>query len=173
MTRLRISGWKHRPALSLLALQGWPWVGVTALAQALVLACINLPFLLVQAGESGARGRFCLEQAQRHEAEDMAAAMSRWWGWPPPEVTEPVAALTFYPLSGSLALPAQALACLAEAGLRPLALGTSLAAVTLILPEAALPLAVEAFGARFELPPESSPPEERVKVVQSPLRRGN
>jgi hypothetical protein len=171
MTRPRISGWKHRRGLGLLLLRDWPWVGVTALAEALALACINLPFLLVQTGGNGAWGCLCLEQDQRHEAEDLGAAMARWWGWPAPEIVEPVAALTIYPLDGGLSLPAAGLACLAEAGLRPLAMGTSPAAMTVILPEAALASAVEAFGRRLALPADASPPEERVKVVQSPQQR--
>jgi hypothetical protein len=173
MTRPRLAGWKHRRALSLLVLRDWPWVGVTALAEALALACVNLPFLLVQTGGNGAWGCLGMEQDQRHEAEDLAAAMSRWWGWPAPEFVEPVAALTIYPLDGGLALPALGLACLAQAGLRPLAMGTSPAALTVILPEAALPAAVDAFGRSFALPPDTSPPDERVKVVQSPQQREN
>ena len=87
-------------------------------------------------------------------------------------ISEPVIALTFYPLAGGMTLPAEALACLAGAGLSPLALGTSLAAMTVILPEEMLPAAVEALGSRFDLPPGGlAPPEERVSVVQSPVKR--
>lgn len=172
MPRLCISGWKCRRALSLLILHDWPWVGLTALSQALTLSCVNLPFLLVQAGGNGAWGGVCLERDQLHEAEDIAAAMSRWWDWPPLEVIEEVAAITLYPLAGEMTLVAEALACLAGVDLRPLAFGTSLASLTVILPDSALGAAMEAFRRRFELPPESSPPEERVRVVQSPLKRG-
>lgn len=173
MTLPRITGWKHRRALSLLVLRNWPWAGVTALTQTMAQAHINLPFLLVQASKAGARGSLCLEQDLRPQAEAMAADLAREQSWSTLEVTEPVAALTLYPLAGGMGLPAQALACLARAGLRPLALGTSLATMTVILPEGVLPPTVEALRRCFELPPGASPPEERVKVVQSPVRRGS
>lgn len=171
VTRLRITGWKHRRELSLLALKGWPWAGVNSLAGALAQAHINLPFLLMQGGEGGVWSRLCVEQGQRRRAQALADDLAQAEGWPAPRVIEPVIALTFYPLAGGMTMPAEALACLAGAGLRPLALGTSLAAMTVILPEEMLPAAVQALGERFDLPPGASPPEERVSVVQSPLTR--
>ncbi|MCF8040689.1 MAG: hypothetical protein K9K65_01435 [Desulfarculaceae bacterium] len=171
MTRLRITGWKHRRELSLLALKDWPWAGVNSLAGALAQAHINLPFLLMQTGKGGVWVRLCLEQGKRPQAQALAAELAQDHGWEPPLISEPVIALTFYPLAGGMTLPAEALACLAGAGLHPLALGTSLAAMTVILPEEMLPAAVQALGSRFDLPPGSSPPEERVSVVQSPVKR--
>jgi len=137
----------------------------------LAQAHINLPFLLMQGGGGGVRIRLCLERGQRLRAEALAGDLAKEEGWPVPQVTEPVIALTFYPLAGGMTLPAEALACLTGAGLRPLAVGTSLAAMTLILPEKMLPAAVRALGRRFDLPPGGLPPEERVSVVQSPTPR--
>ncbi len=171
VTRLRITGWKHRRELSLLAFKDWPWQGTRSLVRALAQAHINLPFLLVQGGPGGGCGRLCLERGQSPRAQALADELARQGGWAAPRITEPVIALTFYPLAGGMTLPAEALACLAGAGLRPLALGTSLAAMTVILPEEKLSPAVEALGRRFELPEGASPPEERVSVVQSPLPR--
>jgi hypothetical protein len=159
--------------LCLLAFRNWPWSGVTALTQALTLAYVNLPFFLVQASGGGGRGCLCLERDQRAAVENAAVAMSSWFGWEPPEISEPVAALTLYPLAGDLALPAEVLSGLAEAGQGLLALGTSRAALTLVVRESALAAVVEALGRRLELPAGASPPEERVKVVQSTIWRGN
>ncbi|WP_338605851.1 hypothetical protein [Desulfoferula mesophila] len=171
MKRLRITGWKQRRNLSLLAVKGWPWAGVNALAGAFTQARINLPFLLMHGGKGGVRVGLCLETANSPQALALAQELAQAHGWPTPRVREPVIALTFYPLAAGMALPAQALACLATVGLKPLALGTSLAAMTVILPEDQLAAAVEALGSRFDLPPGGSPPEEQVSVVQSPLSR--
>jgi hypothetical protein len=171
MKRLRITGWKHRRELSLLALREWPWAGVNSLAGALAQAHINLPFLLMHGGKGGVRAGLCLETAKSPQALALAQKLAQAHGWPPPQMREPVIALTFYPLAAGMTLPAQALACLATVGLKPMALGTSLAAMTVILPEDQLAAAVEALGSRFDLPPGASPPEERVSVVQSPLPR--
>ncbi|MCB2192633.1 MAG: hypothetical protein KQI62_13765 [Deltaproteobacteria bacterium] len=171
MTRLRITGWKHRRGLSLLALKDWPWAGVNALAGALAQAHINLPFLLMQGGKGGVWARLCLDRQKSPQAQALAEELAQANGWHSPVVNEPVIALTFYPLAGGITLPAEALACLAGAGLSPLALGTSLAAMTVILPQDKLSAAVRALGERFDLPPGASPPEERVSVVQSPVQR--
>ncbi len=171
MPRPRISGCKHRRDLALLALRDWPCGGIHALAQALSLACINLPFLLVQAGPGGTGAGLCVERDRRPEAEDRALAMAGWWHWTPPRINDPVAALTLYPLDGGMTLVAQTMLCLAEAGLGFLAMGTSPSALTVVLPEELLDPAMQALGARFQLPPGSSPPEERVKVVQSSVWR--
>lgn len=171
MTHLRITGWKHRRDLSLLALKDWPWSGVTSLIRDLAQAHINLPFLLVQGRRDGVWIRLCLDRAQRQRAAALAGDLARGEGWPALQVVEPVIALTFYPLAGGMTLPAEALACLTGAGLHPLAVGTSLAAMTLILPEKMLSAAARALGRRFELPPGGLPPEERVSVVQSPTPR--
>ena len=167
MTRLRITGWKHRRELSLLALKDWPWAGVNSLAGALAQAHINLPFLLMQGGKGGVWARLCVELGKSPQALALAQELAEAQDWERPLISEPVVALTFYPLAGGMTLPAEALACLAGAGLHPLALGTSLAAMTVILPEEMLPAAVLALGSRFDLPPGASPPEERVSVVQS------
>lgn len=171
MARPRISGLKYRQALSLLVLRDWSWDGLNSLTRALSLAVVNLPFLLAQAGGEGMTACLCLEQERRRVAEDAAVALAGWCGWAAPEIHEPVATISLYPLAGGLTLPAEALLCLAEAGLRPLAMGTSLASLMLVMPEGTLPKALEAFRHRFQPPPGSSPPQERVKVVQSALWR--
>lgn len=171
MARLRITGWKHRRNLSLLSLHGWSWSGAVSLVRALTSVRVNLPFLLLHGQKGGMAGCVCLAQRDSPQAKEVACRLAQKQGWEAPQIEEPVIALTLYPLAGSMTLPAEALACLSGARLRPLALGTSLAAMTIVLPEGELTLAVDALREHFDLPPRASPPEEDISVVQSHIRR--
>jgi hypothetical protein len=169
--RPRITGWKQRRDLGLVVLNGWSWAGVSSLSRALAAARINIPFLLLQEAEGRVEGGLALARDESRQAKDAARRLALDKGWPPPLLIEPVSALVLYPLSGGLDLPAEALTTLAGAGLAPAAMGTSPAALTLILAEDDLPRAVRALGASFGLPPGDLPRKETVSVVQSQRRR--
>ena len=171
MARLQITGWKHRRNLSLLCLHGWSWSGYTSLARALSAARVNIPFLLLHGQKAAMSACICLSRKDNPQAEQIAWGLSQKHGWQAPQTHEPVIALTFYPLAGCMTLPAEVLACLARAKLLPLALGTSPAAVTMILPEGNLPSAVKILRQRLDLPPGALPPEEQISVVQSNIQR--
>ena len=169
MRRPRIAGWRQRRDLGLLMRAGWTWGGVSLLVRALSDSQLNLPFVLLQEAGGAVEGGLGLERGESLRAAELARQMARERGWPAPVLNEPVAALILHPLAGGLALPAEAVAVLASKGLSPLALGTSPAALTLILADNDLPRAVRALRAPFDLPPEPQP--EVVSVVQSRLRR--
>jgi hypothetical protein len=165
----RIAGWRQRRDLGLLMLGGWAWGGVSPLVRALSESQLNLAFVLLHRAGGAVEGGLGLERGQSLRAAELARQMARERGWPAPVLKEPATALILYPLAGGLALLAEAVAVLAAKGLSPLALGTSPAALTLILADNDLPRAVEALRDSFELPPEPQP--EVAGVVQSRLRR--
>jgi len=169
--RPRITGWKQRSGLGLVMLNGWSWAGVSSLSRDLAAARLNIPFLLLQEGEGRVQGGLALTRSDSRQAQDAARRLARDNGWPLPLLIEPVSALVLYPLGGALALPAEALAALAGTGVAPAAMGTSPAALTLILAEAGLPRAVRALRRSFGLPPGDTPRQETVSVVQSQRRR--
>ena len=94
-----------------------------------------------------------MAQSDSAQATETARRLAQEKGWEMPGVTEPVTALTFYPLAGSMTLPAGALFSLAGANFRPLALGTSLAAMTIILSEDDLPRAGKCAARSLRLAP--------------------
>ena len=51
----------------------------------------------------------CMAQSDSAQATETARRLAQEKGWEMPGVTEPVTALTFYPLAGSMTLPAGAL----------------------------------------------------------------
>ena len=77
--------------------------------------------------------------------------------------------MNFYPLSRDPALTATALEGLCAQGLKPLAIGTSLSAVVMLVEHAKLPVCLDALCQVMELPPGVSPAHVQVSVVQSPL----
>lgn len=169
MRQPRIAGWRQRRDLGLLMFGGWTWGGVSPLVRALRDSRLNLPFVLLQEAGGAVEGGLGLERDDSLRAAELARRMARERGWPAPVLNEPAAALILYPLAGGLALPVEAVAVLAASGLSPLALGTSPAALTLILADDCLPRAVRALRAPFDLPSEPQP--EVVSVVQSRLRQ--
>ena len=84
-------------------------------------------------------------------------------------LVSPAVGLTLYPKGAGLDTPISALAALAKAGISPLCLGTSLSALTLVLPAEECQAAREVLAERFQLIPQAGPPAQTVRVVQTPV----
>ncbi len=169
MKRPSLAGWRERRGLGLVTVDGWSWDGAAALVQALKQDRLNLPLVLLHQAGGTVAGGVALERAAAPQAAATARRLAREQGWPEPAWHVAVSALILYPLAGRLALPASALAVLAGAGLTPLAMATSPAALKLIMTDEDMPRATGALAAAWDLPP--SPQSEALSVVQSESRR--
>jgi len=168
MERLTIHGLKYVSGLSLLRQPGCRGGKVAELTRRLAGSGINLVFLdcPVQSDQS-CTACLCLEQEKAEEALVIAREIADTHGLPAPEVLSGVAALTIFPLGQSFSLTARIMASLAGAGLTPIRLGTSLAAVVTLIYEADLESALKAIRKGFNLTGDLSPPDERIRVVQT------
>lgn len=169
--RLRISGLKHSGELSCLRLCGALGPPLLFLLQALAGRQINLALTVCHAGPDATQC-LCLAPGDGAAALALARQAAAEHGLAAPELLGDVRLITLYPLANGLALPAQTLACLARAGASPVAMATSLSAVVTVVRGHKLAASLEALRHCFDLPPSASPPDQSVKVVQSPLHRG-
>lgn len=153
-----ISGLKLAPGLVLVTLEGLDQERFARLLAALAAECINLPFLSLQVlARPKGRACFCLERRHARRVPELAPDLN-------PSL-RPVAALTLYPRSGGVELVAAVQAVLAGEGLAPLAVGTSHAAVVVLLDQDHCSRALAVLAEALKLPAHRSPATEVVKVV--------
>lgn len=166
---LKLTGLKLSGELSLLLQRGGLGPPFFSLCRALADRQVNICFLAHDAGFG--RAMICVEPADAVPALNLARDVALDHGLEQPELIGQTAALTLFPLAQNPALPLIAAARLAQADIQPLAMATSLAAVVLLLAQRHAQKAVDVLSLAFQLPQGASPPEARVRVVQSPLRR--
>jgi hypothetical protein len=172
MRRLRIAGLKIKHPMALLDWAIGVGAPLTAWTEAMASAGINLRLVLVwPLGGGNSRCLICLKKEATEKAVQLAGQVALDHSLPPPRVTEPVAAITIYPIGSDPALPLVALGLLHSAGRRPLAVGTSLSAAVLVVPDDQHQQCLEILSRRFELPTTVSPPESRLEIIQSPHKR--
>lgn len=169
MSLPRLAGLKQSGELSLLLPRGGLGPPFLALCRGLAQRRVNIVFLAHDRARE--RASLGLEPEDAPQALDLARQIALDHGLGPPELIGQITALTLFPLADNPALPLIAVGRLAEAGVAPLAMATSLAAVTLLIGHRHLATALEALTRAFHLPAGVSPPQARVKVVQSPLFR--
>ncbi len=153
-----ISGLKLAPGLVLVTLEGLDQERFARLLSDLAAECINLPFLSLQLlARPRGRACLCMEADHARRVPELAPDLNPG--------LRPVAALTLYPRGGGVELLAAVQAVLAGQGLAPLAVGTSHAAVVVLLDQDQAPAALELLPRALKLPPHRSPPTEVIKVV--------
>lgn len=164
---LRLRGIKHGDPLGVLVLPGWPGPALTRLTQALAEAYINLPLVLLHPGAAPAVSHLAVDSGRQEDALGLAEQAGRELGLAPPRLRRAMVALTLYPLGGSLTLPAAVLACLARLDIHPLALGTSLSSLVMVLEQASLARARAALAQAFGLPDDADTAWS-LRVIQEP-----
>ncbi len=154
-----LAGLKERDSLALLQGGGDAGARAADLVQELAGRGINLFFLTLGRGL-----RLCLEAERVPEVRELARRV----GLQGCRLLSPVSLFTLYPLEQSLRLPAAAAAVLADAGLECLALGTSPAALVLVVPGRQAERARAVLARDLNLAPGASPARESVRVVAAP-----
>ncbi len=168
MNSFSIAGLKHSDPVAVVRAPGAGGPGLRAMLRGLAEESINLPLAVWQRQPRSGPGLcFCVEEARAPRVLALARQEAQAHGLPSPSLAPPAVIVTLYPLGRSLRLPALVLAALARAGLRPLALGTSLSAVAALVAQEDLDPALAAMQAEFELPAGISPPRAGVRVVQT------
>ncbi len=156
-----LAGLKERDSLALLQAGEEAGARAADLVEELARRGINLFFLSL-----GGRTRLCLEAERAPEVRELARRV----GLEGCRLLSPVSLFTLYPLEQSLKLPAAAAAVLARAGLDCLALGTSPAALVLVVPGRQAERARVVLARDLNLAPGASPAREAVRVVAVPGR---
>ncbi|MFH1034101.1 MAG: hypothetical protein V1806_06295 [Pseudomonadota bacterium] len=164
--RQAISGLKYSQGLCLLRLGQSLDDRAAGLCRELADQEINLVFA-GGGSEDGGPGELCLCLREEYLAQAWQAARAQGGGGElaSPEIISPVALLTIYPLGPGLSLCGRVLASLAGAGLTHLALGTSLSALVVALPQDDLPQALEALQGLLELPAGVGPTHQPVTTM--------
>jgi hypothetical protein len=166
MGRQAIAGLKYSQGLCLLRLgQSWG-ARVARLCGDLAEQEINLVFM--SGAEAAGQGELCLCLREEHLAQawQAARALAGAEELAGPEVIAPVALVTIYPLGPGLSLCGRVLVGLAGAGLGNLAVGTSLSALVVALPQDDLAKALETLQGLLELPAGLAPTPQPVKMAQ-------
>ncbi len=155
----RAAGLRLRPGLWLLGMEQ-PVASPVGLLGVLAGAGINLPLVCWRPGGAGLFA--ALEAARSAEAE----ALLRKNGGVVRLSRGPAAALICFPLDrGGLMTPI-ALAALAEAGVAPWALATSLSALVMLVPEQLADSGLRALAHALDLPAGACPAREGLAVTQ-------
>ncbi len=164
-----IRGLKQSGELALIRMGGAEPPDLACLLRRLAAARLNLVLFSAWRGPAGPEEALLgLEAPAAGAAFAICRRTAEERGLPPPALEEGLAALTIFPKGGDLTLPAAARAELLAAGVAVRALATSLSAVVALVGLADLPRAREVLARAFALPADCSPPEERVRVVQTP-----
>jgi len=163
MFGVRLAGLKERDFLALLQAGRAPADQAGALVRELARRGLNLYFLSLGPGLC-----LCLEAGRAAEARELAGQV----GLDDCRLVSPVSLFTLYPLEHSLKLPAAAAAVLAGRGLDCLALGTSPAALVLLVPGRQAEAARRALARELALAPGASPARESVRVVAVTEKEG-
>lgn len=171
-SRQAIAGLKYSQGLCLLRLgQSWGADAAHLLAE-LARQRVNLVFAGGGAEADGPGDIWlCLHEEYLVQAWQTARTRAEDRELTSPEVLAPVALVTIYPLGPGLSLHARVLVGLAGAGLTPLALGTSLSALVVALPQDELAKALDALQEFLELPSGMEPAPQPVKAMPVAPRR--
>jgi hypothetical protein len=168
MDAFPIAGLKQSGPLALVRAPGatGPWL--RSLLSSLAEKRLNLALLAWQPGPEPAKGGlcFCVDHLWGASALALARQNAEAHGLPEPSLLGPAAALTVYPLSKNLKLPALMLAAFSRSALQPLGMATSLSAVVALVAKEHLGPALETLQSSFALPPGVSPPTAGIKVLQ-------
>ncbi len=166
--RQAIAGLKYSQGLCLLRLGQAPSADCVRLCQELAEQRINLVFA-GGAFEAGGLGDawLCLQEEHLPQvwrvARDLAGGGGGQLGGP--EVIAPVALLTIYPRGPGLSLCGRIMTGLSGAGLTCLAMGTSLSALVVALPQDDLAKALESLLGLVELPAGQGPTAQPVQTM--------
>lgn len=163
-----IAGLKQSGPLALVRAPGatGPWL--RSLLNALAAERLNLALVAWQLCPGAEPGLcFCVEEARGSRALALAREIALAHDLPRPSLIAPAFSLTLYPLGRSLKLPALMLTACQEAALQPLGMASSLSALAALFAGDDLKAAMAAMQNAFTLPPEATPPQMGVKVVQA------